>query len=255
MNLIDIHSHLNSPDYEADREAVIKRTVAAECGVINVGTNLQTSREVIELTENPNFWATVGIHPHHIEEMTETDWVELKTLAQHEKVVAIGECGLDYFRIEGDEAKVKEEQRVGFEKQINLALEVGKPSMLHIRDSYDDVLAILKKYPTARGNAHFFAGSVEQAKQFLELGFTLSFTGVITFTHDYDEVIKLAPLDRIMAETDAPYVAPAPYRGKRNEPLYVNEVVKKIAELKGVGEAECQKALLANARQAFGLLL
>ncbi|MBI2099959.1 MAG: TatD family hydrolase [Candidatus Vogelbacteria bacterium] len=227
MNLIDIHAHLNFPDYDKDREEVIKRTVEAGCGVINVGTDLKTSEEVVALTIHPNFWATVGVHPclagrqaHEAETMTEEKWRKLGELVKHERVVAIGECGLDYFGLQHpmlQETPSVKMQRAVFERQIILAIEVGKPLMLHIRNSYDDVLAILKNFPNARGNAHFFAGTIEQAKQFLNLGFTLSFTGVITFppktsdvgppeadlTSDVSELIKFVPLDRLMAETDA----------------------------------------------------
>ncbi len=251
MKLLDIHAHLNFPQYDADRQAVIKRTVEAGCGVINVGTDLKTSREVIKLAEQyPDFYATVGFHPDECQGLTLTEeaWRELAELAKHEKVVAIGECGLDYFRLEGEIEKIKLYQRQGFEKQIELAVKINKPLMLHIRDSYDDVLAILKNFPRARGNAHFFAGSLPQAKRFLDLGFTLSFTGVITFTHDYDKLIKFIPLDRLMAETDAPYVAPAPYRGQRNEPLYVAEVIKRLAEIKGVSQEAMMARTLATAR-------
>lgn len=253
MNLLDIHAHLNFPQYEADREEVIKRTIDAGCGVINVGTGLQTSREVVELTKHPNFWATVGVHPHETGVPTSEEWEELERLAGHPQVVAIGECGLDFFRIEGDTSQVKAVQQAVFERQIALAQKVGKPLMLHIRDSYDEVLATLKNFPGVRAHAHFFAGSWEQAEQFLDLGLTISFTGVITFVRDYDEIVKNTPLDRLLAETDAPYVTPAPFRGRRNEPLYVAEVVRKLAELKGVGVTDMQAQLLSTAERVFGL--
>ncbi|KKP72912.1 MAG: Hydrolase, TatD family [Candidatus Nomurabacteria bacterium GW2011_GWB1_35_20] len=172
------------------------------------------------------------------------------------KVLAIGECGLDYFHMEAGSI---EKQKKAFIEQIELANEINKPLMLHIRnnpkdkkiDAYVDVLEILKKYSKVKGNVHFFAGSIENAKDFLNYGFTLSFTGVITFTHDYDEIIKNTPLDMIMSETDSPYVAPVPYRGKRNEPSYVKEVVKKIALIKNLPEEEITKAIIANAKRVF----
>jgi TatD DNase family protein len=151
------------------------------------------------------------------------------------------------------EPGIKERQRELFERQIVLAGEVGKPLMLHIRESYDDVLAILKLYPGVRAHAHFFAASWEMAKKFLDQGLTLSVTGVITFTDQYDEVIKNTPLESLLAETDAPYVAPVPYRGKRNEPLYVAEVVKRIATLKNVPAETVAEAMVANARRVFTL--
>ena len=262
MNLIDIHAHLNFSDYDADRAEVIERARDADCGVINVGTDLSTSRAVVKLAkENENFWASVGLHPKAVDEgISETDWSELEKLASDKKVVAIGECGLDYFKREGGsvELEVKQKQIGIFKRQIELAVKVNKPLMLHIRDAYDEVLEILSSKlqttpSTLRAHAHFFAGDWAMAKKFLDLNITLSFTGVITFAAQYDGVIKNAPLEMILAETDAPYVAPAPYRGRRNEPLYVAEVIKKIAALKNLPLETVQATLLANARRVFAL--
>ncbi|OHA57661.1 MAG: hypothetical protein A2114_01865 [Candidatus Vogelbacteria bacterium GWA1_51_14] len=255
MHLIDIHAHLNFPEYDGDRGEVIKRIREAEIGVINVGTDLKTSREVIKLAEeNDNLWATVGIHPHGCQGDTLTvDWGELDKLARQPKVVAIGECGLDYFRLKDNDEAIKQKQRELFVKQIELAQKVGKPLMLHIRETYDEVLEILEKYPAVRAHAHFFAGNSEQLQKFLTRGDTVSFTGVITFTHDYDELIKQVPLDRLMAETDSPYVAPVPNRGRRNEPLYVREVVARLAELKGILPEALAQQTLHNADKTFNL--
>lgn len=252
MKFIDIHAHLNFPEYDEDRGEVIKRLQEAEIGVINVGTDIKTSGEVVKLAEeNENMWATVGVHPHAAGE--EIDFAELEILARHPKVVAIGECGLDFFRLEAGDEATKQKQRELFIKQIELAQQVGKPLMLHIRECYDEVLEILKQYPKVKAHAHFFAGNSEQLQKFLDRGDTVSFTGVITFTHDYDELIQQAPLDRLMTETDAPYVAPVPYRGKRNEPLYVREVVAKLAELRGVSVEVLTGQAIRNANQAFNL--
>ncbi len=254
MKLLDIHAHLNFPDYDQDRDPVIARTVAAECGVINVGTDLATSRQVIELTNHPNFWATVGLHPHGA--LSEIDWSAFEFLAAHPRVVAIGECGLDFFRLptEATERSSAVSRQVEvFERQIEVAARLGKPLMLHIREAYDEVLEILKRHPATRGNAHFFAGSLAQAEAFLELGFTLSFTGVITFAGSYDEVIRATPVDQLLVETDSPYVAPVPHRGRRNEPLYVAEVAKRVAELKGLEMEELWAQVLATAGRVFGL--
>jgi TatD DNase family protein len=260
MHLIDIHAHLNFPEYDGDRGEVIKRIGEAEIGVINVGTDLKTSRAVIKLAEeNDNMWATVGIHPstalgagpHAV--LEETDFAELEQLARQPKVVAIGECGLDYFRLKDDDEAIKQKQRELFIKQIELAQKVNKPLMLHIRECYDEVLEILNKYPAVRAHAHFFAGNSEQLQRFLTRGDTISFTGVITFTRDYDELIKQVPLDFLMAETDSPYVAPVPNRGRRNEPLYVREVVVRLAELKGISPEALAQQTLHNADKAFNL--
>jgi len=186
-------------------------------------------------------------------------------LCKDEKVVGIGECGLDYFRLEEESI---DRQKKAFIEQIEVANEVGKPLMLHIRNNpedkihnaYMDALDILKEHLDSkslpagrRGDVHFFAGSVDDARAFIDFGFTLSFTGAITYGKNYEEVIRSIPLDMIMSETDAPYVSPVPYRGKRNEPVYVKEVVKKIAEIKGLPESEVAEAIIANAKRVFDI--
>lgn len=265
MNLkyIDAHTHTNFSDFDQDREDVITRAAEAGVGMINVGTDLETSRQVVALAEKypEQMWAIVGIHPNDNGNLpTNEEWQELKTLAQNKKTVAIGECGLDYFR--SDES-TKQVQKELFQKQIELAHEVGKPLMLHIRpsaktqDAYEDTLAILKNNKDLLlenpGDVHFFAGNSETAKQFLDLGFYLSFTGVLTFTTDYDEVVKNTPLERLLIETDAPYATPVPYRGKRNEPAYVPLIAAKIAEIKGLEEKAVAEALLVNTTKLFNL--
>ena len=263
MKYIDIHCHLDFPDYGTEISDVLARMRESNVGAITIGTDLESSKSAVKIAEeNENIWACIGVHPAPSPLQGE-GWDEVEKdfehLSHHPKVVAIGECGLDWFRI--DPAKLREErvrQTKLFEKQIELALNADKPLMLHCRESYDDVIEVLKRYKNIhgdklRGNAHFFAGTIEQAKKFLDLGFTMSFTGVITFTHDYDEVIKYLPEDSIMSETDAPFVAPVPYRGKRNEPVFVMEVAHKVAEIRGVDrEIMCQK-LIQNAKRVFGV--
>jgi TatD DNase family protein len=250
MKLLDIHAHLNFPEYDTDREQLIDELKKEELGVINVGTNIVTSREVVSLAEtNRNMWATVGIHPHDASESA--DLVALEDLATSNRVVAIGECGLDYFRLDNESQKLDQEKL--FIAQIKLAIRMDKPLMLHIREAYEDVLTILNRYPEVRAHAHFFAGNLETAKQYLNRGCTISFTGVVTFTGAYDEVIRHVPLESLMIETDAPYVAPVPYRGQRNSPLYVSEVAKRIAELKNVTQEEVISASIINAKRVFGL--
>ena len=173
--------------------------------------------------------------------------------------MAIGECGLDYYRLERD---TRELQRTAFIEQIELANTLGKPLMLHIRpgergaesgDAYRDAWEILKAHATVPGNVHFFAGTVEDARRFFDIGYTISVTGVITFTKDYDEVVRFAPLSMLHAETDAPYVSPKPFRGQRNEPLHVREVYVRIAELKGEDAESVRAQLRENARRLFGV--
>lgn len=259
MKYIDIHCHLDFKDYDSDRADVLARMQAGEVGAITIGTDLESSKRAVGVAEqNKNVWACIGIHPHEVSKAP-FDTGEFAKLIQNPKVVAVGECGLDFFRIPPEKIlEEKRKQRKLFEDQINFALEYNKVLMLHCRDSYDDVLDILGLYKKQagdklRGNAHFFAGNIDQAKRFLDLGFTMSFTGVITFARDYDEVIKYLPNDSIMSETDAPFVAPTPYRGKRNEPSYVLEVVKKMAEIKGISTEVIVANIQNTAARMFGL--
>ena len=176
-----------------------------------------------------------------------------RKLAEDPKVLTIGECGLDYYRLS---ESTKGAQREAFERQIQLSRDVDKPLMIHCRDAFDDLILILKSKSDllstrSAGIAHFFTGTKENAKALLDLGFSFTFGGVITFVRDYDEAIKTIPLDRILSETDAPYVTPAPYRGQRNEPSYVTEVVKKLAEIKGVLTGEMMEIIWANANGIF----
>lgn len=230
----------------------MKRTLAEDVWFINIGTDLKTSKESIGIASRyDGIFTSVGLHPHYIDEGWDAD--KYRGLAEHPKVVAIGECGLDNVRSSTSNIL----QRDIFKKQIELSLETNKPLMIHCRDSHDEVLGILKSYFINRkfynGNVHFFSGAQEQAEQYLELGFTLSFTGVITFANDYDKIIKNLPLEKIMVETDAPFVAPVPYRGKRCEPLYVKETAKRIAEIKDVSYEEVARQTTQNAIDFFGL--
>ena len=279
---IDIHSHVNFKAFDEDRDEVIKRTLENDTWMINVGTQADTSRKAVEMANQykEGVYAIIGLHPIHTgvsyhdekelgeggKEFTSRGEIFnkesyrklLKDKKANEKIVGIGEGGLDYYRCTPESI---EKQKQAFIKQIELANEFNKPLMLHIRNypadksksAYKDSLEILKKYSKVKGNVHFFAGTVEEAKSFLDFGFTLSFTGVITFTHDYDEIIKNAPLDMIMSETDSPYVAPIPFRGRRNEPSYVKQVVKKIAEIKNLPEEQIAQTLIANAKRVFAI--
>ncbi len=289
---IDVHSHVNLHAFKEDTHETIQRALDADTWVINVGTQIDTSRRAVEIADmySEGVYAIVGLHPVHTSasyhdeqelgsvgnppaggftsrgEVFDKD--SYRELLQNPKVVGVGECGLDYYRCTEETI---EKQKQAFIEQIELANEFNKPLMLHIRNvpkkvhptsgtpqegnlnAYTDALEILKAYSKVKGDVHFFAGTPEEAQMFLDFGFTLSFNGVITFTHDYDEVIKATPLDMILSETDAPYVTPVPHRGKRNEPSYVSGVVKKIAEIKGLSEDEVQKALIENAKRVFQL--
>ena len=272
----DIHSHLYFKSFDLDREVEIKKIKEAKIGAITVGVDFETSEQAIGLAEkHDNLFATVGFHPGDVELETVFD-EKLTTLAEHKKVVAIGECGLDYFRLspelglgfKADKALATiANQKKIFQSHIDLALKLDKPLMLHIRpskgtmDAYLDALEILEnqqklstwQVDNLLGNVHFFVGDLEVLERFLALGFTVSFTGVITFTHYYDEVILAVPLDMIMSETDAPLVPPVPYRGQRNSPMYVLEVVKRIAEIRGESLEIVQRQLVKNVKKTFGL--
>jgi TatD DNase family protein len=265
---IDIHSHVNFNAFESDRDEVISRALEASVWHINVGTNQITSKKAVEIANKyqEGVYAIAGLHPIHTEASFH-DEAELGVggksftsqgeifeksnylqLLKDPKVVAIGECGLDYYRMTNESA---DKQKKAFIEQILLSNEVNKPLMLHIRNAYKDALDILKEYSKVKGNVHFFAGTWEEAKSFLNEGYSLSFTGVITFARDYDEVVKNTPLDMIMTETDCPYLTPKPYRGRRNEPLYVSYVAEKIAEIKGIETDLVAEKVLENAKRIF----
>jgi len=267
----DIHSHLNISDFNSDREEVLARMKEKKVWTIVVGDNLESSKNAVEMAKkNDGVFACVGVHPAlaseaSAEEAGKAEGFDEKIygkLAENKKMVAVGECGLDYFRIKNQESRIKVRQKEMFEKQIDFAIKHGKSLMIHCRpskgsmDAYEEAFEILKSSGAPekiRGNAHFFAGDMEIAKKFLSIGFTLSFTGVITFARDYDEVIKYAPLDMILSETDSPFVAPAPFRGKRCEPTYVIEVVKKIAEIRNEPLEKVKKAMVKNAMRLFNI--
>ncbi len=267
MKYFDAHTHVNFVAYNGDREETILRAKDAGVGMNVVGTQLDTSRAAAALAEKyDHVYATIGLHPIHTsksyhdekelgeggKEFTSRgevfDVAAYEELGKSERVIAIGECGLDYFRLE---EHTKEVQKQAFIQQIELANSLQKPLMLHIRNAYDDALDVLKAHAKVKGDVHFFAGDWSVAKKFLDFGFTLSFTGVITFTHDYDEVIKNTPLDMLLSETDAPYVTPAPHRGKRNESAYIPLIVQKIADIRGEAFEKVTRQLYANAQRVF----
>jgi len=249
----DIHSHPQASQFDADREAIIDRLKDTETHTIAIGTDLESSKQAVLLADkHPEIYASIGVHP--VDKLESFEVEKFEGLVKNPKVVAIGECGLDFFHAKKEEDF--ERQKKLFLDQINFALKHDKPIMIHARDAYQEILEILEplgnRVSKLRGNVHFFAGDWEIAQRFIAIGFTLSFTGVITFVRDYDEVIKNAPLSSIMSETDSPYVAPVPYRGKRNEPSYVSEVVKRIAEIRGVDFEAVREALVENALNMIG---
>ncbi len=258
MKTVDTHSHFNLHQFEHDLPESISRMEGAGVGTICIGIDLPTSDHAMRLAqEHSSIWACVGQHPTEWDK--EFDENEFRKLITEPRVVAIGECGLDYYR-EKDREGI-EKQKELFLKQICLAHEYNLPLMLHIRPeqgnmkAYEEALDMLeeykKKWGDMRGTAHFFAGTKEIAERFLNLGFYISFSGVITFVKEYEELVDFVPLERILPETDAPFATPVPHRGKRNQPEYVLEVAKKIAEIKSVSFEEVQKKLLENTRKLF----
>lgn len=257
---IDTHAHLDMPEFKHEISAVISR--AREKGVekiINIGVNIDSSKISLDLSRRyPEIYSTIGIHPDASDELEIETRGRLMEMASHDKVVAIGEVGLDYYylkRISKYARYPKREIQIFcFEQMLDLALETKLPVIIHCREAEADLLAILKSYAgTLRGVIHCFSGDIEFAEKILDLGLAISFTGNITFknnTRMYD-VIKHIPLGSIMIETDCPFLAPEPYRGKRNESAYVVEVARKIAEIKKLSLAEVEMETTKKARKLF----
>lgn len=260
LRIIDAHTHVQFPEFDHDRQEVISRAHGQGIGMINVGTDLSSSQAAVALAQEyeTGVWATIGAHPHEISQNFDREAFE--RLAQNPRVVGIGECGLDYFRMEGDKDRIIEKQKELFSQQIELAIRSKKPLVIHCRpsdtassDAFEDVIAMLEErkndLPQERGICHFFTGTVPSAQRFLELGFSFTFGGLITFNREFDEVLRYIPERNILVETDAPFVAPKPYRGKRNEPAYVAETVRFLSEFKGVDPG----IFLENTRRVFGI--
>ena len=262
----DIHSHCNDSRFNEDRERIIGDMLDEDIWTITVGTNRNMSKLAAEMTLlGDGVFASVGVHPvdNPDEGFDAAFYSDL--LLKYPKIVAVGECGLDYFRIAGDGLAEKKRQSDLFEQQIEFAVQNKLPLMIHVRGAkgaeifahnelIDLVTSKKREYGDAlRGNIHFFSGDIVIAKKYFELDFTISITGVITFTHDYDEVIRYAPANLIMAETDAPYVAPVPYRGKRNVPLYIKEVSDQIAAIRKQEKEALRNLLVDNALRFFAV--
>ncbi len=258
--MIDAHAHLGSSQFDEDRAEVIKRAQAAGVGAwIEIGADMSSSRQAAQMVHQyQQAWATVGVHPDDIEELSETNWEELAELARDEKVVGIGEVGFDYFR--GGKRSVQEPVLRRF---LELAVQVHKPVVLHMRssetqDANADMIALWLSLPeSARPQAilHSYSGSLMQAKQLVKLGFYLGISGIVTFKNAGEllQVGREIALDHLLIETDSPFLAPHPYRGQRNEPAYVRLVAEKIADLKGIDFVEVVSATEANTEKVFGI--
>lgn len=262
MKYFDAHAHVQFLPFDNDREEILARMRDQEVGALMVGVDEVSSRAALTLVHGtPDLYASIGLHPNHALEHSFDE--PFRQLAADPKTVAIGECGLDYFRPTDMDAAKKAQHEL-FIQHVETALRYDKPLMIHSRpakgtqDAYRDLIDILRSYKQEhgeklRGDIHFFVGGLEEARDLVELGFTLSFTAVLTFTHDYDEVVKSMPLSALLSETDCPYVAPASRRGTRNDPLAVIDVIDAIAGIRGEEHETVRAQVLENTKRLFSL--
>jgi TatD DNase family protein len=258
MRLFDTHAHLHFPDYADDLDAVLERARAAGVrGMVTIGTDRESNRATVDLAKRlPDVWATVGIHPHDAGEAAEADFEEMERLAGEEpKVVGFGEMGLDFFR----DLSPRAAQDKVFRRQIDIARRARKPIVVHCRDAHAETLAILAEERAGEtgGVMHCFSGDVEIARRCLDLGLYISLAGPVTYKNAraLPEVARFVPGDRLVIETDCPYLPPTPHRGTRNEPAYVALTAACIAELRGADPEALCDALTANAAKLFGITL
>ncbi|WAC08873.1 MAG: TatD family hydrolase [Thermodesulfobacteriota bacterium] len=255
--LIDTHAHLSLPQFDKDRTEVIKR--ARDAGIkhiITVGTDSDDCRKAVSLAQEHDFIsAAVGIHPHDVKTINAETYSLLRELAADNNVVAIGEIGLDFYR----NLSLRETQLHHFREQMRIAREISRPVVIHDREAHQEVLKILQqeKAKTIGGVIHCFSGDWEMAKACLDMGFYISIPGTITYkkSEEYHKLVRDLPLDRMLVETDCPFLAPHPFRGKRNEPAYVKYVAEAIARIKGIGIEEVAKITTQNAQNLFNLVL
>lgn len=252
--LIDSHAHLNDKRFDLDRDYLIEnlKNNGIEL-VVNVGADMESSRASVDLAQKYEaIYAAVGIHPHSATEMNEETLKEIEELSKGEKVVAIGEIGLDYYY----DNSPRDIQRECFRTQIRLAKKLDMPIVVHTRDADADTLEILKEEKEGlRGVIHCFSSDRAQMKEYLDLGFFIAFGGPVTFkkTDELKEAAKIVPLEKLLVETDAPYLAPMPYRGKRNEPIFVKETAALIANLKGLMLDDLALQTVTNTKEIFGI--
>lgn len=258
FHFIDTHTHPQMDQYDVDREEAIQRALENNIQMICVGVDLESSRQAVELAkQHHGVWASVGLHPNdNLDE--DYDQAPYERLALHAKVVAIGEIGLDYYRTPDKGQQIKQKER--FKKQLELAVELDKPVIIHCRDAHEDMQEILEAFQgdssgssSLRGVIHSFTGTWADAQCYLELGFHIGLNGIITFARQYDDTATSVPLDRILLETDSPYLTPEPFRGKRNESLYLSYIAEKLAKLRSLSVEEVARQTTVNATRLFGL--
>jgi TatD DNase family protein len=253
VRLIDSHAHLDDRAFDRDRAALIANLFSEEIGVVTIGADRTSSREAVRLAErHRGIWAAVGVHPHDAKTLTLDLLREIESLADSPRVVAIGEIGLDYYR----DLSPRPQQRKAFAEQLDLARRLDLPIVLHNRESTDDLLAILRENASShQGVVHSFLGDRALADAFLELGLSLGVGGPLTYPKNaaLREAIRTVPQERLLVETDCPYLTPVPYRGRRNEPAYVRYVVEAIASLRNESVEQVAAATTANTARLFGL--
>jgi TatD DNase family protein len=253
MTLVDSHCHLDSAEFDADREVVIERSLAAgvECMVaVGTGNGPPDLEAGLRLAETHSaFYATVGVHPHDASKANRDSLDRLAELAKHPKVIAVGEIGLDYHY----DFSPRDVQRSVFVEQLRIAREAGAPVVIHTREAWDDTFALIEQHYAGPGVMHCFTGGPEEARRALALGFHLSFGGIVTFPKavQVHQAAREAPVERILIETDAPYLAPAPHRGKRNEPAFLIHTARRLAELRGVTVDALAEATTRNFEALF----
>ncbi len=254
MPIFDTHAHYDSGAFDPDRDQVLASLPESGVGlVVDPGCDVASSRTAVELAERyPHVWAAVGLHPEDCADCTDEDFDAIRALCGHHKVVAVGEIGLDYY---WEENPPREFQETVFRRQIELALACDLPVIVHDREAHGDSLRVVLDYPDLRGVFHCFSGSPEMAQELLKRGWYLGFDGPITYKNARraPEVAAITPLDRIVVETDAPYLTPVPFRGKRNDSRYLPHVLEKLAEWKGVTAEELTEITWQNGLRLFGL--
>ena len=252
--LFDTHAHYDAEQFDADRDEVLGALPGAGIALaVNPGCDLPSSRAAVALAERYDFlYAAVGYHPENCAPYRPEDLEALRELAEHPKVVAIGEIGLDYY---WEENPPRESQQQVFRDQLALAAELELPVIVHDREAHADSLAMIREFPQVRGVFHCFSGSAEMAEELVKLGWMVSFTGVLTYKNARKavEAARAVPLERVMIETDSPYMAPVPHRGKRNDSRYVRLICERLAEIKGVSFAECARVTRENGKRFFGI--
>ena len=254
MPIFDTHAHYDSNGFAADRDEILSALPAAGVGlVVDPGCDLESSQAAVALAERyPFVYAAAGIHPSDCAGTGEAEFAALRALCGHKKVVAVGEIGLDYY---WKDNPPREFQQMVFRRQIELAVELNLPVIVHDREAHGDSMDVVREFPEVRGVFHCFSGSAEMARDLVKLGWMVSFTGVLTYKNARRavEAAQAVPLDRIMIETDSPYMAPVPHRGKRSDSGYVRHVCEKLAEIKGGSFETCARITLENGKRFYGI--